>query len=96
MRDYSNVNIFVEEKENIEVHSPAMVVQFIRNRPLMRIIPSKKWVRSIGLCIGLINHESLHIAVRRNMNLKTSLALDNLSQPKSPEEFLSGVWGLSG
>jgi len=97
MRDYSNVDLFIEEAKNIDAHLPAMVVQLKKGKaPRIRIIPSKKWKRSrltINLCLGLLVHDSLHISLWRNLNLQVAEAMDNLPRPKTSEEFYSGVWG---
>ena len=95
MRDYSCLDIFVEEAKNIEDHLPAMVVQFEGHKtPRIRIIPSRRYKNppDIEGYVGLFVHESLHIWLWRNFSLEASQKLDNL--PKTIEEAYFGVFGL--
>lgn len=66
----------------------------------IRIIPSKKWVEdpSIELdCAGLLAHESLHTWLLFNFGTKETSQMDNLPEPTSIDEFLTGAfdWNLN-
>jgi len=98
--DYSNVDIYVEEAERIDSHSPAMVTVFgysviVTTEPKMRIIPSKKWEDNVEECAGLFSHESIHMWLLKNIGPRVSMRLDFLPRPKNIEELESGVFGLS-
>lgn len=101
--DYSNINVFVEEAKNIEHHSPAIVVLWEKGKkPLMRIIPSKKWEELMGLIeetmSGLFSHETIHIWLGIVFGEQATKKLDNLPKPTNWEDYLTGVsgWGLGG
>lgn len=95
-RHYSNVDIFTEEAYRREEHGMAMVVKFRRGQPCIRIIPSIKWPNppDVEFIMGLLNHESVHICLWKNLGTYFMEALDKLPQPCSFEQYFSGVWGL--
>jgi len=99
--DYSDIDIYVEEVKNIEVHRPAMVTVFgyaviLTAKPRIRIIPSKKWGKYVAeQCVGLLSHESLHVWLIKNVGPEVSKRLDFLPRPESIEEMQSGVFGLA-
>jgi len=94
--DYSNIDIYVEEAKNIEVHRPAMVtlLTFIVSPARIRIIPAKQWNDDIEEYTALFSHESLHIWLANNVSPNTCARLDLLPRPKSKEEMFGGVFGL--
>jgi len=98
--DYSDIDVYVEEAKNIEVHKPAMVTVFgfaviLTTKPRIRIIPSKEWGEAAAeQCVGLFSHESIHVWLAKNIAPHLSGRLDFLPRPESIEEARTGVFGL--
>ena len=98
---YANVDVFVEEVVNIKNHRPAIVVVWAKGKkPLMRIIPSKKWdgemERIEESLSGLFSHETIHIWLGAVLGEQATMGLDKLPKPTNLEDYLAGVfgWGL--